>query len=140
MISRLSLRGSPAGNYTVIIDNAPAEYTVGGYSLDSAPRLSGVTTSRTGDNVAIDWKASDTDSPNAKVTVSYGKVIPGTNTIDEGATYTLAENLPLSAHHLDWDLSEVPTGKYRVVVVVDDGKNVPTDDKNAPSIVTASRS
>ncbi len=68
------------------------------------------------------------------------------NNIDFAAITPLAEDKPLGAGSDTEDFSEVGSGKYRLVVIVDDGQNSPVyqasdvvisvDDQRAPAVPT----
>jgi hypothetical protein len=117
------------GIYTLLIDNAPADFKTVSYHLDHAPTLQNAQAQRSGNAVRVLWKAADVDSPNAKVSLSYVKVVSGTS--DLSTAQLLTDTLPLTSGALSqyiWSVTEVPTGQYQVVVSVDDGVNAPTTE------------
>ena len=93
-------------------------------------------------SATVNWTAGDVDSPTA--TVSVGYVVDSGNTNIELANVTiLAENLPLGAGSHNELLTEIGSGAYRMVVLVDDDQNgvvfavsdvvITVDDKRAPA-------
>jgi hypothetical protein len=115
------------GSYTLLIDNPPADFKTVSYHLDHAPTLQNAQAQRSGNAVRVLWKASDIDSPSAKASISYVKIVSGTP--DLATAQLLTDTLPLTAGALSqyiWNASEVPTGQYKVVIGVDDGVNAPT--------------
>jgi hypothetical protein len=97
------------------------------YHLDHAPTLQNAQAQRSGNAVRVLWKAGDVDSPNAKVSISYVKIVSGTP--DLSTAQLLTDTLPLTTGSLTqyiWNVSEVPTGQYKVVISVDDSVNAPT--------------
>jgi hypothetical protein len=155
------VKGAAPGTYTLIVDNAPADYTEVSYQLNEAPTttiastacgvgsIPGVTVrcngAAAGGQVAIAWNTADLDSPEAKVSVGYARVETD-GTLDPADMQLLAEGRPLGAGNLVWNLSEVPTGQYKLVVRVEDGSNAPVDaissvlvevtDQRAPAVPT----
>src|SRR5262249_38723646 len=95
-------------------------------------------------SATVTWTSSDIDSPNAKVSVGYITDTGDKNNIDFSAITVLAENKSLGDGSDTEDFSEVGSGKYRMVVIVDDGQNSPVyvasdvvitvDDKRAPAV------
>jgi hypothetical protein len=74
-------------------------------------------------NVALEWTTADSDSPDAEVAVGY-VIDPGAPELIEYANINfVAEGLPLGAGSHVIDLTEVGTGNYRPVIVVDDHQN-----------------
>jgi hypothetical protein len=118
------IKGAAPGIYKLLVTNPPADFESVSYQLDNPPTLSGVTASRTGNTVNIGWTAADPDTPDAKVSVSYVKIVSGT--ADLGTAQLLTDTLPLGAGTYAWPVNEVPTGQYKVVIKADDGVNVPT--------------
>jgi hypothetical protein len=150
------LKPPALGSYQLLIDNAPADYTLGTFQLNAPPALAsaaatcggapiaGVTASCGGGGVGratLAYSASDADSAGASVSVGYVSA-PESGEPDLGDIYTLAEGLPLSGS-FEWSLGEVPSGRYRLVASVLDGSNAPVrrladavitvDDKRAPA-------
>jgi hypothetical protein len=137
------------GTYQLLIDNAPATYENVSYTLNEQPTAAIVSTVCGGANVSgvtvtcanaradapadaaaadassvtVNWTAADSDSPDATVAVGY-VVDPGEgNPVDYAAIAFRAEDLPLGAGAQAISFSEVGTGKYRIVVAVDDQQN-----------------
>src|SRR5688572_29611722 len=120
------------GLYTLIVDNAPVQYELVSYVLNHAPEMSDVTTTcegapsadvivtcngaAAGTQVNISWNSSDTDSPDATVRVSYSQVLSDGVSLDGTNQTIIAEQLPLGAGNASWNLGDVPTGVYKVVV------------------------
>lgn len=151
------LADAQPGDYTVLIDNAPALYENVSYSLNAAPAVEQVSAScggaavagvtvncggaPAGGQVEVSWAAADSDSPAATVSVGYAPVAAD-GTADLGNLAGIAEALPM-AGRITWDLSEVPSGSYRVVVSVSDGQHAPVsaladltvtvEDRRAPA-------
>ena len=145
-----TISGATPGTYQLIINNAPVEYELVSYTLNSSPtanitdtvcggaNVPGLTVTcqtpiplasvaspdaTNATNVTVDWTASDSDSPNAKVAVGY-VVDPGAPELVEYANINfVVEDLPLGPGSHVIDFSEVGTGHYRPVVVVDDQQN-----------------
>lgn len=120
------------GTYTLTVENAPVTYTIVSYQINNVPELRDVAAVRNGDDVVISWDASDSDNPDAKVTVGYSRiltatdgVVTATDDLELGNTYVITEGLPLSTGQYSWSLREVPTGEYKVVVTVNDEANAP---------------
>jgi hypothetical protein len=155
------VKGAAPGTYTLVIDNAPADYSKVSYQLNEAPtasitstacavgsipgvtvRCNGVTG---GGQVALAWSTADLDSPEAKVSIGYAKV-QADGTVDPADMQLLAEGRLLGSGNLTWNLGEVPTGKYKLLVRVEDGSNAPVDaispllvevtDQRAPAVPT----
>jgi hypothetical protein len=121
--------GAAPGTYTLLIDNMPAEFKTVSYHLDHAPTLQNAQAQRSGNAVRVLWKAADVDTPGAKVSLSYVKVVSGTS--DLSTAQLLTDTLPLTSGALTqyiWNVDEVPTGQYQVVISVDDGVNAPTTE------------
>jgi hypothetical protein len=136
----LILKPAAPGTYSLSIDGAPATYDFFNYEFNSPPTATinstactgsaaaGVTVAcsagaSTGGSVNFSWAASDIDSSNAVVAVGYAPIISGELELD--SLYVLADELPLGGNSLSWDLNEVPTGQYRMVVEVEDSANPP---------------
>jgi hypothetical protein len=136
------LKGAAPGTYTLLVDNAPADYTKVSYQLNQAPTatitsascgvgsIPGVTVrcngATGGAQVALAWNTADLDSPAATVSVGYARV-QADGTLDPADMQLLAEGRPIGSGNLVWNLGEVPTGKYKLVVRVEDGSNAPVD-------------
>ncbi|HYN88479.1 MAG TPA: hypothetical protein VER55_08105, partial [Ardenticatenaceae bacterium] len=149
---------APEGNYQLVIDNAPPTYEIYSYGSNNpptvseatvtcgGPEVSGVTITcdgaATGTEARVSWSANDSDNPEATVTVSYAPAVEATADLVD--TTVLAEGLPLGGREHTWNLSDVPTGRYRLVVEVNDGRNAPVTsisetvievvDQRAPAI------
>ncbi|MCX6047681.1 MAG: hypothetical protein NT075_21495, partial [Chloroflexi bacterium] len=164
------IKNATPGQYQILVDNAPAQYEKVSYTLNQQPVVTisdvtcggndlpgltitcanGVNASATNNpnatTATINWTSSDIDSPNAKVSVGYVADTGDKNNIDFAAITTLAEDKPLGAGNDTEDFSQVGSGKYRLVVIVDDGQNSPVyqasdvvitvDDQRAPAIPT----
>jgi hypothetical protein len=147
----LVLKDAAPGLYTLIIDNAPAEYAKVSYTLNNEPVISGVNArcgdiditddiivtcdgARAGNSVTVAWHAADSDNPEAKVSVGYAPVAEDGVMLDLTGLRTLVDELPLGAGIYGWGLSEVPSGRYKLVVSVDDGEN-PTVDVAADPVI-----
>lgn len=154
------LQNAAPGAYALIIDNAPAAYEQVFYTLNAGPELGDVTASCGGDpisdvvvscdgasaggSVSVSWNASDRDSADAKVRVGYVRVPTDTAELDLTDVQRIAEDLPLGPGSASWDLSEVASGQYRIVITVEDGQHAPVetiadlvidvDDRRAPAV------
>jgi hypothetical protein len=169
----IALKNAEPGQYQLIVDNAPADYDELSYTVNQAPVVNitsaacvgriifGVTITCAGQanaaennapdaadatGVMVSWNASDIDSPNATVSVGYVVDTGDPNTVDFASVTILKEGLPLGAGSYTENLKEIGSGKYRMVIIVDDGQNSPVyiatnlvvtvDDKLAPSVPT----
>ena len=140
------------GDYTVIIDNAPAGYEANLLYLDLKPQVNltnvqcqgapvaGVTVTCANVNgnpssVKVDWHATDADTTGATVSVGY-RVVTGTiaaaavselnrDAANANDFIPLANGLALGAGNFTWQFDQLQSGKYQVGVQVDDGVNVP---------------
>ncbi len=138
------LQDALPGLYTLIIDNAPAEYAKVSYTLNNEPVVTDVTAqcsdidmtddiivtcdgARAGNAVTLAWRAADSDNPEATVSVGYAPLAEDGVTLDLTGLRTLADELPLGAGSYGWDLSEAPTGRYKLVVTVEDEENPPVE-------------
>jgi hypothetical protein len=137
------LKDVEPGVYTLIIDNAPAEYEQVSYVLNHEPTLTDVTATCTGApadgvtvtcngapagaTVEVNWHAADSDSEDAKVRVSFTSVLTDGISIDSTNQTFIVEDLPLGPGSATWALAEVPTGVYKVVVAVEDGQHAPVE-------------
>jgi hypothetical protein len=143
------------GVYTMILDNAPPTYEKVSYLLDHAPTLSevaatcggvaseGVTVTcngaPAGSQVTITWNAQDQDTANAQVRISYSPVLSDSVTLDSANQTILTETLPLGVGSFTWQLDEVPTGNYRLIVSVEDGNHAPVETVAEPLISIVDR-
>ncbi len=133
--------GATPGTYTLIIDNAPVDYTHYAYELNAPPAATisasctgaaagGVTIACTpgpnGGQINASWAVSDTDTTNVEVSVGYVEVTGDGSDASFVNANLLNEGLTQGSGNFAWDLSEVPTGKYRMAVIADDGQNPPT--------------
>lgn len=164
------VKNAAPGTYKIVVDNAPAQYDKVSYTLNQLPTVSitGVTcggsdlpgltitcangvvaadaSSPTATSATVNWTSSDIDSPNALVSVGYVTDTGDKNNVDFSAITIVKENLPLGAGSHTEDLSEVGTGKYRLVAIIDDDQNgavyavsdvvVTVDDKRPPAVPT----
>lgn len=137
------LKDVEPGVYTLIIDNAPAEYEQVSYVLNQAPTLTDVTATcggapadgvtvtcngaPAGASVSVSWNAADSDSEDAKVSVAFTSVLTDGVSIDGTNQTLIIEDLPLGPGSATWALAEVPTGVYKVVVAVEDGQHAPVE-------------
>jgi hypothetical protein len=147
-----TISGATPGDYELIINNAPTEYDLVTFNVNSqptavisdvvcgGPNVPGLTVTCNipipltsiampaapeATSVTVEWTSSDIDNPDAEVAVGY-VVDPGApELIDYSAINFVAEGLPLGAGTHVIDMSEVGSGTYRIVVVVDDGQNGP---------------
>jgi hypothetical protein len=97
-----------------------------------------------GAQATVTWRASDADSADATVSVGYVPVPADGSAPDMGGLTTLAEGLPQGQGSFTWELGEVPTGSYRLVVSAGDGRHAPVhalaaavvtvEDKRAPAV------
>jgi hypothetical protein len=146
------------GTYTLLIDNAPAQYDKMSYTMNGAPTISSMTATcdaqrlegldvrcngaMGGSKVTLRWNASDSDSPDARVLVGYAPIVNGEPDLTD--IRILSDTLSLSARSFTWDLRGVASGSYRPVVQIEDGQNVPVellaettiviDDQLAPGV------
>jgi hypothetical protein len=155
------LQNAPIGNYQLLIDNPPANYTANILELNQMPTGSitsdtcggaavrGVTvvcpgTPRNTGQVSFSWNASDLDTPSATVDVGYVKVVDGK---PDNTTFAALEvGRPLGNGSAIWDLSEVPTGVYQVMIEVSNDSGpavraygsqlITITDKRAPAVPT----
>jgi hypothetical protein len=154
------LKDAQPGVYTLIIDNAPAQYEKVSYVLNQPAQvgnvnaicggeaLAGVTVAcngaASGATVNISWQAADADSADAQVRVSYTAVLSDGISVDGSNQTVIAAGLPLGAGSATWQLDEVPSGLYKVVVAADNGINAASEvvaettiqviDQRAPAI------
>lgn len=135
------ISGATPGTYTLLIDNAPATYTNYAYELNAPPTASigancsggavaGVTVVCTpgpnGSQVDASWIVSDTDSTDVQVSVGYVAVTGDGSDASFLNAEVLDDSQSQGSGNFVWSLSEAPTGKYRMVVIADDGQNPPT--------------
>ncbi len=137
------------GTYQLIIDNAPVGYEAKFVSFNQAPKLTvtgltcsgpavaGVTTNcngaGTGSTAQISWTSSDIDSPDYQIRVGYAAITDANLPIDYTSIKTLAE-MPGGNGNYSWNLTEVPTGKYKLVVTAEDTSSAPVW-KSAPQAI-----
>ncbi len=164
------VRGATPGQYQLLIDNAPADYEDVSYTLNEAPtvNITGVTCG--GANVAgitvtctnpvaagaaeirvpsasgatVTWTAADMDTITATVNVGYVVDSGDPSTVSLADVTVLAENLPLGNGIYTEDLTQIGSGRYRLVVVADDEENgvtiavsdvvITVDDQVAPAV------
>jgi hypothetical protein len=164
------IKNAAPGTYKIVVDNAPTQYEKVSYTMNQLPSVSITSVTCTGSDLpgltvtcangvvaaeasaptatsgTINWTSSDIDSPNAVVSVGYVADTGDKNNVDFAAITIVKENLPLGAGTHTEDLSEVGTGKYRLVAIVDDNQNgavyavsdvvITVDDKRAPAVPT----
>jgi hypothetical protein len=164
------VRGATPGQYQLQIDNAPDDYEDASYTLNEPPTVSITSVICGGANVTgvavtctsqlqaadimapaasgatINWTASDVDSPGALVSVGYVADSAEPITISVADVTILAEGLPLGIGTYTEDLTEIGSGKYRLVVIADDDQNgamlqvsdvvVTVNDQLAPAVPT----
>jgi hypothetical protein len=164
------VRGAAPGQYQLLIDNAPAGYENASYTLNEPPKVTITNVTCGGANVpgitvtcasqlnaadalvaetygaTVNWTTSDMDSPNTQVSVGFvaDSGDPGTVTLAD--VTILAEGQALGAGSYTADLTQIGSGRYRLVVVADDDENgavlavsavvVTVDDKVAPAVPT----
>lgn len=135
------LGGATPGAYTLFIDNAPVDYRKVSYTLNNPPAVTitaatcggatvaGVTVTcdgaPAGSQVTLDWEASDIDSEEVQISIGYAPVPTDTSPIDFTAIELLVEGQPLGSGQFTWELSEIPTGRYKLAVIAEDGSNAP---------------
>lgn len=137
------LADAPAGTYSLIIDGAPTQYDTVSYRINEAPELSDLAVNCGGNPVAgvtvtcdgnasgaaatITWTMQDSDSENATVQVGYAPITVGIEggEVDLSQFTPLAEGLPMGKGSFTWELGEVPSGVYALVVQADDGQSAP---------------
>lgn len=133
--------GAAPGTYTLLIDNAPVDYQKVSYTLNNPPvvtitaatcggsPVAGVTVAcdgaPAGSKVMLNWEASDIDSEEVQVSIGYVSVPTDTSPIDFTAIELLVEGEALGSGQFIWDLSETPTGRYKLAVIAEDGSNAP---------------
>lgn len=129
------------GTYTLIIDNAPAEYQQYSYELNNAgaanftsvtcggATIVGVAVecdgAAAGGTVSMAWNTTDADSPDARVSAGYVPVPAQGETVDLSTFTPLAEGLAIGAGTQQWTLDQVPSGQYQAAVMIEDGANPP---------------
>lgn len=123
------------GNYTLLIDNAPADYEHVHYTLNDPPTVSNVNYGNPRSTVQLTWETADADSPDAKVRVLLGKIYSGTAQADIGTAVVVTENLSLGQGSLIFRTDDLSTGNYQLIVEVSDGKNAPVTAL-APQIIS----
>ena len=135
------ISGAAPGVYTLLIDNAPADYTNYAYELNAPPSAgitagcsgspaSGVTVvcapGPNGGQVDASWTVTDTDTANVQVSVGYVEVTGDGSDANFLNVDVLDDSLGKGSGAFVWNLNEAPTGKYRMAVIADDGQNPPT--------------
>lgn len=139
------------GNYTVIIDNAPASYEANLLYLDLKPQVNltavqcqgapvvGVTVTCSNgagnpSSVKVDWNASDVDTLGVTVRVGYAvvteTVAAAVSELNRDAANAndfipLVDGMALGAGSFTWRFDQLQSGQYKIGVQVDDGVNVP---------------
>lgn len=117
--------------WTLHIENAPADYEVVFYVGNKKPVIEHV---KTGSSASFGQLTSstltvivtDTDSPDALTTFAYGRVDTATNALVEGAITPIFTTTAQGTLTHTWVMSgQVPSGVYRWVATVSDGKNAP---------------
>jgi hypothetical protein len=149
------------GSYRLIVDSAPASYETVSYMFNDEPIIDDVSVTcggapipgvsvqcdgaEGGSEATIRWTMQDRDSPGATVSVAYAPLLLGVDGArpDLSQLTLLAEGLPQGAGSFSWQLGDVPTGSYALVVRAGDGQNAPVelaaataigiDDKRAPA-------
>jgi hypothetical protein len=135
------LHDAAPGLYQLLIDSPPADYTANALELNQMPS-GGITSNVCGGpftasvvvtcngigsgiigQVSFNWNAADVDSPGATVDVGYVQVI--SNVIDNTTFTVLEAGKPLGTGSAVWNLSEVPTGRYRVAIEVSNTSGPP---------------
>lgn len=153
------LANAQPGTYRLIVDNATTEYNTVSYMINADPVVSevavscggtpinGVTMScngaASGSAVTITWTAQDTDSPTATVQLAYAP-LRDDGSADVDQLTMLAEGLPLSTGSFTWNVDDVPSGSYGLVVTAIDNQNAPVEvvatttiqvvDQRAPAV------
>lgn len=117
--------------WTLHIENAPADYEIVFYVGNKKPVIEHV---KTGSSASFGQLTSstltvivtDTDSPDALTTFAYGRVDTATNALVEGAITPIFTTTAQGTLTHTWVMSgQVPSGVYRWVATVNDGKNAP---------------
>jgi hypothetical protein len=135
------LQDTAPGMYQLLIDNPPADYTANALELNQMPSgtITGnvcggpfttgvvVTCNGVGSGIigqtSFNWSAADVDSPGATVDVGYVQVI---NNVIDNTTFTVLEaGKPLGSGSVVWNLSEVPSGRYRVAMEISNTSGPP---------------
>lgn len=154
------LKDAQPGVYTLILDNAPAQYEQVSYVLNQPARVSNVNVTCGGEAMAgvtvvcngaasgaavnIGWQAADADNAEATVRISYSAVLSDDISLDGSNQTVIADGLALGTGNVTWQLGEVPSGRYKVVVAADDGINAASEviaetliqvtDQRAPAV------
>ena len=123
------------GNYTLLIDDAPAQYEHVHYTLNDPPAVNSVAYGAPRSSILLSWNTSDADSPDAKVRVLLGKIFSGTAQADIGSAVVVSEGLPLGDGSLFFPTDGLSTGDYQLIVEVSDNKNAPVNGI-APQVIS----
>lgn len=146
------LKDAVPGTYTLLIDNAPANYEKVSYTINNAPDVQ--ITSATcvgpvgsapdvtvtcsgapaGNFMTLTWNATDSDSPDATVSVGYAPLAEDGVSADTSSIQVLQSEMPQGNNSISWDLTEVPSGSYKLVVTMEDGKNQPVQNAETPIV------
>ncbi len=127
------LQNAAPGMYQLLIDSPPADYTANALELNqmptgtitsnqcSGPVVVGVLVTCNGigpgiSQASMSWNAADVDSPGSTVDAGYVQVI--NNAIDNTTFTVLEAGKPLGAGTLNWNLNEVPSGRYRMAIEI----------------------
>jgi hypothetical protein len=151
------VRNAPAGQYTLIVDDAPAQYEQISYRVNQAPTLTDVAftcfnpqtenetllvatlcdDAQAGDGVQVRFRATDADGPEATAAVGYVPVQEDGSVAEEALVRLVQENLPVNGQLQTVRISTqgIPSGRYRIVVTVQDGANAPVVAQS-PQVVT----
>ena len=135
------------GTYYLTIANPPANYEQVSYMLNAPPTLTNVgfecesarfdsnflvTTNcdnrPAGDGVRVSFRAADHDSPTANLYVCLVPLADATNQPDWARTRLMQEHIPLNNLGAFISTERVPTGRYRVLVGINDGDNQPVEE------------
>lgn len=149
---------APAGQYRLLIDNAPAEYEQVSYRINRAPQIvesrflcsnfdasPQVTTTcnaqPSGDSVQVDFRISDPDGPQTAAYVGYLPVNPDGSALEGAQVRIVQEDLPVNGSLQTTYISTtgVPSGHYRMVLGVRDGANAVVEQLSPMTVQVVDR-
>ncbi|MFV9503686.1 MAG: hypothetical protein AB4911_03890 [Oscillochloridaceae bacterium umkhey_bin13] len=148
----IALAKPQPGTYQLTIANPPAGYEQIAYSVNQLPTLNDVTfacdpanldnniwvttncASAPGaamrpaaDGIQIRFRAADADSPNANLYVGLVPVEGAEATPDWARAEIIQQNIPLNNLGAYLPTTQTPSGRYRVLVGINDGENQPVE-------------